>query len=511
MPEQPSRIISEPGIKRDGTLLQGGNYVDGQWVRFGTNGLPRKMRGYRRMTSQLDGKVYGLHSYVIDSSMYIHTGTSAKIKLYISDFNGNVGVPYDRTPGGFVTNANYVWTVDVLYDTAVNQNKIIAHVAPNLSGINSSTQGQIYIGNLTDTTALTSVTVPAGESVSGGIMTLHPYLVAYGSNGNVTWSVAGDPGNLTGVGSGSAHVAGQKIVAGAPMRAGPGNTPAGLLWTANELVRMAFIGGTSVWSFDTISASTSLISSRSVVEYDGVYFWVGAGRFFMFNGVVREVPNQMNTDWFFDGINSAQAQKVFGFINPRWGEIWWCYPRGSATECTHAIVYNVRLNTWYDTTLPNSGRSSGIYDPVFRYPMLTGVDAVSAEYKLWQHEYGLDELDGGTTNPILSFFETGEIAMFTGQQPKNGGLHVALVEPDFVQSGDMTVQAIMRANTRSPERFSAVKTFPAVATSPAEELVDFKDSARLMRFRFESNTAGGDYWMGETYAQIGPGDARMRS
>lgn len=512
MAEQPVRVISQPGIKRDGTLLQGEHYVDGQWCRF-NDGLPRKMWGYRSMTSSLDNVVQGLHSYAVDTSLYVHAGTSAKVKLYVFDFNGNlIGAAYDRTPGGFVTNADYLWSFDVLYDTATNINKLIAHVAPSLAALNSSTQGQIYIGDLTGTAALTSVTVPAGESVSGGIVTLHPYLVAFGSNGNVTWSVPGDPANLTGVGSGSAHVAGQKIVAGLSMRAGPGNSPAGLLWTANELVRMAFIGGTSVWSFDSLSTSTSILSPRSVVEYDGIYFWAGSNRFFMFNGVVRELPNTLSMDWFFSGINRSASQKAFAFINPRWGEIWWCYPRGSATVCTHALVFNVRENTWYDTALPNSGRSSGIYDPVFGYPMMTGVTPTStSEYKLWQHEYGLDELDGGTTQPIPSFFETGEMAMFTGQQPKNGGLHVAMVEPDFVQSGDMTVQAIMRANTRSPERFSAVKTFPAVASTPAEELVDFKDTARLMRFRFESNTTGGDYWMGETYAQIGPGDGRMRS
>jgi hypothetical protein len=511
MAEQPVRIISQPGIKRDGTLLQGENYVDGQWCRW-ASGLPRKMWGYRRMTQQLDGIVYGLHSFAVDSTLYIHTGTSAKLKQFQSDYSANVGIPIDRTPGGFVTNTSYVWTFDVVYDTATNVNKLVAHVAPNLACICSSTQGQIYIGDLLGSSALTAVTVPVGESVSGGIMVLHPYLVAYGSSGNVTWSVSGNPSDLSGAGSGSAHVAGQKLIAGAVMRAGPGNSPAGLLWSPNELVRMAFVGGTSVWSFDTLSTSTSLISSRAVVEYDGVFYWAGNGRFFMFNGVVREIPNQLNTDWFFDGMNPAKRQKIFGFINPRWGEIWWCYPRGDATECTHAVIFNVREGTWYDTQLANSGRSSAAFDPVFRYPMMTGVDiGDTSEYKLWQHEYGLDELDGGTTEPIPSYFETGEMAMFTGQQPKNGGLHVAMLEPDFVQAGDMTVQAIMRANVRSPERTSAVKTFSAVAATPAEELVDFKDTARLMRFRFESNAAGGDYWMGETYAQIGPGDGRMRS
>jgi hypothetical protein len=75
----------------------------------------------------------------------------------------------------------------------------------------------------------------------------------------------------------------------------------------------------------------------------------------------------------------------------------------------------------------------------------------------------------------------------------------------------MTLQIIGRANARSPEIFSDIVTFGATASTPAEEILTFKDTARLMRFRFESNTAGGDYWLGETYAHIGPSDGRMRS
>ena len=39
MATQPVRILSAPGIKRDGTMLEGEGYVDGRWVRF-DRGLP---------------------------------------------------------------------------------------------------------------------------------------------------------------------------------------------------------------------------------------------------------------------------------------------------------------------------------------------------------------------------------------------------------------------------------------------------------------------------------------
>lgn len=511
MAETPVLITSQPGIKRDLTKLQGENYVDGQWVRWLASS-PKKMGGYRRLTDQLENKIYGMHAYGVDTSLYIHTGSQNKLKQYVSDLAGNLLPANDRTPGGLTVSADNLWSFDVIYDTTTSTNRLVAHVAPNLSSIVSTTQGQLYVGDLTAATAVANVAIPAGESAAGGIVALPPYLIVLGAGGNITWSVPGDPTNLTGAGSGSAHIAAQKLVAGLPVR---GNgTPNGLLWSINELVRLTFVGGTTIWSSDIMSTSSSILSSRSVVEFDGIYFWAGVGRFLMFNGVMRELPNTLNRKWFFDNLNFAQRQKVFAFTVPEAGEIWWCFPFGTATECSHAIIYNVRENCWYDTQLPGTGRSSGLFSTSLASPLLTGVDASASTYKMWQHEYGLDELDGGYTNPIRSYFETNEMTMLRGsnQGPgTNRALRTTFVEPDLEQVGDMTLQIIGRANARSPEIFSDIVTFGATASTPAEEILTFKDTARLMRFRFESNTAGGDYWLGETYAHIGPSDGRMRS
>jgi hypothetical protein len=54
---------------------------------------------------------------------------------------------------------------------------------------------------------------------------------------------------------------------------------------------------------------------------------------------------------------------------PRFGEIWWFYPRDDAEECTHAVIFNIREKCWYDIEL---SRSSGFYSQVFHYPVMTG-------------------------------------------------------------------------------------------------------------------------------------------
>lgn len=86
-----------------------------------------------------------------------------------------------------------------------------------------------------------------------------------------------------------------------------------------------------------------------------------------------------------------------------------------------------------------------------------------------------------------------------------------MIEPDFVQQGDMTVQITGRINARAPEVSGPIHTFPAVASEKYDQQVFFKEQRREMRFRFSSNTVGGDYQAGQIIAHIEAGDGRYQS
>ena len=585
MPENIIQIKSLPGIKRDGTRFEGDNYVDGQWVRF-QRGLPRKIGGYRSINKFLRGLSTALNEFTQNSLTYIHSGSANYVERFYIDGSNNTSVITDRTPlTGFTPSDQNIWQFDIdsQLSGGIATNLLIAQVAPNLGCICNSDGGELFYGTLLGTAPLTPVTnIPTGFSATGGVVALHPYTFVFGNDGYIAWSVPGDPTDFTGAGSGSVNAAAQKIVRGIAMRGGPGNSPSGLFWAADALVRGSFIGGDAVFQFDTLSTQTSILSARSVIEYDGVFYWCGVDRFLMFNGVVREVENNLNINYFFDGLNYAQRQKVFATKVPRYGEIWWCYPRGQATECTHAIIYNVRENTWYDTELPNGGRSAGIFPTVFRKPLMTGVEPQSAQafdvaivsggtgyaagdvlqveggegsvmteltvtsvadgvitgatisnagsyvihpanpvtvnvgsatfditfvnpYKFWVHEQGVDEVDGQSIQSIRSYFETADISLPVLSQT-NKAMQVLMIEPDFVQSGDLTVQVRGRANARSPEVDGEVHVIPQTPQTPQEQVVYTKTQRRELRFRFESNVLGGDYQMGLVLAHVQPGD-----
>ena len=512
MAPQPYTIKSLPGIKRDGTRLENGFYVDGQWCRF-QRGLPRKMGGYRSVSAEVPEISRGLNSYNDNAHVYLVSGSQSYITQFFLNNNGVVVGQNDRTPSAFTADPTYLWTFDSQFDSVgvTPGAYLLAHPGKNLAAIDSDATSGLYWGLATDTTILTANTAPV---VSGGVISLYPYTFVYGSNGYVAWSVANSPNDWAGLGSGEAYVTGQKIVAALPLRAGPGNAPAGLFWSLDSLIRCTFVGGDPVFQFDTLTSQSSILSSQSPIEYDGIFYWVGVDRFLMFNGVVREIPNQLNQNWFFDNLNYDQRQKVFAYKVPRFGEIWWCYPRGEATECTHAVIYNVRENTWYDTQLPGSGRSCGEFVTVYEYPFMTGVDPDpdSGLYKLWQNEFGYDELDGTQINSIPSYFQTADISFVADpNQPRNRSMRCLMIEPDFIQTGDMTCQITGRANARAPEVTSEAKTFPDQdnTLTPEQQVIFFKEIRREMRFIFTSNVVGGNYQMGQCIAHLDVGDGTV--
>jgi hypothetical protein len=580
-------IKSAPGIKRDGTKFEGDQYVDGEWVRF-QRGLPRKIGGYRSINKFALSLPRAINEFSQDLQTYLHFGSFDRVERLFILGDLNTSVITDRTPlTGFTPDPLNLWQFAISYDTTLG-NQIVAQVAPNLDCLCNSLGGELFVGDLLGTAPLTPVTsVPSNFNATGGVVALAPYTFVYGTDGYVAWSVPNAPDDFVGSGSGNAFVASQKIIKGMPLRGGPGNSPSGLFWSADAVVRATFTGGTTpIFQFDTISTQTSILSANSVIEYDGVFYWCGTDRFLMFNGVVREVENNMNLNFFFDNLNLSQRNKVFALKVPRYGEIWWCFPFGDSPEPNHAVIYNVRENTWYDTPLPNGGRGAGIFPTVFQKPIMTGIEPQNAvainisvvsggsgytagdtlwvqggdviipaeitvdtvggggailtaslsntgtyrvapsnpvsvtggsgtlatfdigfanPYKTWVHETGFDEVDGQIARPVRSFFETADLSIPAVSQVSRS-TQVLMVEPDFVQRGEMTAQIIGRANARGPEVAGPVMPFPAVPSTPQEQVLYFKEQRRELRFRFESNTLGGDYQMGSVMAHVQAGD-----
>jgi hypothetical protein len=173
------------------------------------------------------------------------------------------------------------------------------------------------------------------------------------------------------------------------------------------------------------------------------------------------------------------------------------------------VIYNVRLQCWYDTQLPGSGRSAAYYSQLLSFPIMVDMDAINGQYTLWHHETGTDAVLAQQTSAIDSYFETADITLMKSQPASDKAVSVGFLEPDFVQVGPMTVRARGRANAQATLTDGTTYTFNPAPQPSTTQLVTMKEVHRLMRFRFESNVAGGDYHMGHTVAHLTPSDARL--
>lgn len=472
-------IDTQPGIQRDGTYFDKNFYSDGKWVRF-QRGRPRKIGGYRAITTNADGLSRGIYvnsedginkvfngyndgievvdidnngvgsgtnemefggevltlGTVVGGTLYTNgtytgvaltggSGSGAQATIVVSGGSvtsvtitaggnyyvagdslsataasiGGTGsgfsVPVATVDDLFTASDTHLWQFDSLFDAqGTGNNFLLAHPGHNLTQIDSTISTAVLGGPLNGLVLAplkdTSGSTPTGDTieVSGGVVVLHPYVFVYGDNGLIKNSVAGDPYDWNGPDANETNVASTKVVKGLPVRGGS-NSPSGLFWALDSLIRVSYapttitVGGTAqtfYWRYDIISSQSSILSSQCVIEYDGIYFWIGVDRFLLYNGTVKEIPNSFNQNFFFDNLNYAQRQKVWVTKVPRFGEIWWFYPSGDSVECDNCIIYNVRENCWYDAGFAEgASRTAGYFSQVFKYPINAGATVTTAD------------------------------------------------------------------------------------------------------------------------------------
>lgn len=514
MAERPIPLNYLPGIQRDGTALDSDRSLDALWTRWRL-GRARKMRGYQQITGALNGVPRRIHMFYSGSQTIIHVGTSASLQQVIIDANGALISMADRTPQGFAAGPDVGWTLDAIFDTTSNVVQLVAHAVPDLETSASAMQTIPFIGQINSQLPLGEFSNPNAPSpgvytqpkIAGGVVCVQPFVFDFDANGLVQWSAPNLPLYLgvTGgtSGAGQARISAQKIVSGMPLRGGGVNSPAALFWSLSEVITATYVGTPAWFAFNTVSPSSSILSTDCVIEYDGLYYWAGIDRFLCYNGTVIEVPNMQNLDWFFDNINWTYAGKCFAFKVPRFGEIWWCAPLFGNTEPSHAVIFNVRENCWYDTELPDGGRSAGYFAQGFRYPVMGGSSRGSAGYSLWMHETGTDQVVDDVPAPVRSYYETPYLAGTKANPASNRGWSIQGLEPDFIQSGDMSAWVVGTWNPKWPD-FVASPTVPILQnpTTPQQQIPAFKTTLRLPRFHFESNTLGGTYISGRHIARV---------
>ena len=171
-----------------------------------------------------------------------------------------------------------------------------------------------------------------------------------------------------------------------------------------------------------------------------------------------------------------------------------------ANSLITAIVPSATVG-FFTVTLSNAATASATVTATFS----TTADRIT----LWQHEIGTDEVVGQNQNAIESYFETSDLGWVQGGPSQsspvgdNYWLHLERIEPDFVQSGEMTFQVTGRPFAQAEDTTSDPYAF-----DPDTRKIDLREQRREIRLIFSSNVAGGDYQLGRVLLHASIGDVR---
>jgi hypothetical protein len=128
---------------------------------------------------------------------------------------------------------------------------------------------------------------------------------------------------------------------------------------------------------------------------------------------------------------------------------------------------------------------------------------------LYQNEIGTDKVTGALAVAIESYFETNDLGLVSGgpsdpsRVGENRWLRLERVEPDFIQSGDMSLYVTGRPFAQTEDVTSDPYVF-----SPTTGKIDMREQRRELRLRFASNVAGGNYQLGKVLLDADVGDSR---
>jgi hypothetical protein len=146
---------------------------------------------------------------------------------------------------------------------------------------------------------------------------------------------------------------------------------------------------------------------------------------------------------------------------------------------------------------------------------------VSGGFAIWQHEFGQNEVGLVNETAVYSSFTTSNIDWITGSPGKtpnpltpagsqlvgmNRRMHLRRVEPNFLQTGSMSMTILGRKFANGPA--TDATTSGPYQFYPDTDKIDLRVEDRLVQLKFESNIINGNYEMGRLMITAELGDER---
>ncbi len=284
-----------------------------------------------------------------------------------------------------------------------------------------------------------------------------------------------------------------------------------LVWSDSSLYALQYVGaGSGVWGATLVGENISIASQNSVAYTNGVAYWMGKDKFYMYDGRTRPLTCDLRK-YVFTDFNTDQFTQVFAGGNEAFHEVWWFYCSANSANIDRYVIYNYLEDIWY---YGNMARTAWLDSGLRSFPLATTYNGV-----LLDHENGIDDNETGTTAAIDSFILSADFDLDDGHQ----FMLISRMLPDINFEGstadspviDMTLfpHASSGSGRNSPisESGTNTGTVTRTATSPVEAYTDqihTRVRGRQLSVKIESSTTGVQWQFGAPRVDMRPDGRR---
>ena len=270
------------------------------------------------------------------------------------------------------------------------------------------------------------------------------------------------------------------------------------VWTDSSLYNLQFLGGQAVWGAQLVGDNISIVSPNAAVFANGVSYWMGKDRFYMYDGRIQPLRCDLLRH-VVDDINRNQTDQIFAGTNEEFSEIWWFYCSSGSNTVDRYVIYNYEYQIWYYGTLARTAwLDSGIRD----FPL-----AATYSYNLVNHEEGVDNGESDPPTAISAHITSSEFDLQDGD--KFGFIRRILPDMTFLGStadspgATMTFYPLKNSGsgytTPASEGGNSTGTITRSVAAPVEaytDQVNVRIRGRQMAIKVESTSAGVQWQLG---------------
>jgi hypothetical protein len=180
-----------------------------------------------------------------------------------------------------------------------------------------------------------------------------------------------------------------------------------VVWTDSSVYSLQYLGGQEVWGGQLVGDNISIASQNAVAYANGVSYWMGKDKFYMYDGRTQPLSSNLRR-YVFNDINTSQYDQVYAGTNEAFHEIWWFYCSSESIEIDKYVVYNYLEKQWYYGTM---GRTAWLDTGTRNYPL-----AATYSNNLVEHENGVDDNTTGTAVPITAYVRSSQFDLDDGHK-----------------------------------------------------------------------------------------------